>query len=107
MSSSLFAAEISKYKRDLFGPGWADLDGDTYIIRELYPNLVTFIDPALQDFKKLNALVDEIIKIYQKIINDGGSLSPNQETIYSDYTFHSNWIEMAELNRTSAQLNLN
>ena len=71
-------------------------DGDTYIIRELCPNLVTFIDPALQDFKKLNALVDDIIKIYQKIINDGGSLSPNQETIYSDYTFHSNWIEMAE-----------
>ncbi|HCE1977258.1 TPA: ATP-dependent DNA helicase DinG [Vibrio parahaemolyticus] len=68
---------------------------DTYVIRELCPNLVTFLDHAWTDLRRLRKLVDEITTIYQKMLDDGDSLNPNQETIYSDYVFHSGWLETA------------
>ncbi|MCD9485880.1 ATP-dependent DNA helicase DinG [Photobacterium carnosum] len=67
-----------------------------YVLRAFCENLASFIDNALKDFRRLKKLVNEIINVYKKIIDDGDPLTPNQETIYGDYTFHINWIKTAE-----------
>lgn len=73
----------------------AYFEGETYVIRELSPKLAPFLDHAYKDLRVLKKLVDEINAVYQKILDDGDSLKPHQETIYGDYAFHAGWLETA------------
>ena len=70
-------------------------NNDTYIMRSSCPKLDHFLGDALSAFKNLNGIVQKIIDEYDKILDGDDSLSTKQETIYSDYTFHSNWIGTA------------
>lgn len=73
----------------------AYFEDDTYVIRELCPNLTPLLEHAYKDLRNLKKLVDEINAVYQKIIDDGDTLKSHQEVIYSDYVFHAGWLETA------------
>lgn len=73
----------------------AYFEDDTYVIRELCPNLAPLLEHAYKDLRNLKKLVDEINAVYQKILDDGDTLKSHQEMIYSDYAFHAGWLETA------------
>lgn len=64
ISSSLFAGEISKYKRDLFGPGWKDFDGDCKSTRHEILTDFSTITPLYKSSKQCRVVRGRWISMY-------------------------------------------
>ena len=64
MSSSLSAADISKYKRDLFGHGWADFDGDCKSTRHEILTDFSTITPLYKSSKQCRVVRGRWISMY-------------------------------------------